>query len=147
MQTQNYVASITVNATPKKVFETINNVTAWWTENLLGSCQQVGDEFTVRFDDIHTSTQKLIEVVPDAKVVWLVTDSTLNFVAQKHEWTGTTVSFNIVGQGSQTEINFTHVGLVPSLQCYSGCTKGWDYYIKGSLYKLLTDGQATPGKK
>ncbi len=147
MEAQDYNISITVDAAPNKVFETINNVTTWWTENLEGNSHKLGDIFTVRFEDIHISTQKLIELIPYKKVIWLVTDSTINFVAQKHEWTNTTVSFDLLKQGSQTQVNFTHVGLQPGLQCYSGCTKGWDYYIKGSLYKLLTDGLGTPGKK
>jgi len=86
-----------------------------------------------------------VEVVPDKKVVWLVTESNLNFVENKHEWTNTTVSFEIQEQGDQTQVNFTHFGLVPTVQCYGGCSKGWDYFIKGSLYKLLTDGKGTPG--
>ncbi len=147
MEAQDYNISITVNAAPNKVFETINNVTTWWTENLEGASQKLSDEFTVRFHDIHITTQKLVEAVPDKKVVWLVTESNLNFVENKHEWTNTTISFDIEELHGQTQVHFTHFGLVPTVQCYAGCTKGWDYYIKGSLYKLLTDGQGTPGKK
>ncbi len=32
------------------------------------------------------------------------------------------------------------------VECYTSCTKGWDYYIKDSLFKLLTDGKETPVK-
>ena len=145
MERQDYHVSFTVNAKPHEVFNTINNVTTWWTENLDGASQKLGDEFTVRFDDIHVTTQKLVEVVPDKKVVWLVTESNLNFVENKHEWTNTTISFEIQEQGDQTQVNFTHFGLVPTVQCFGGCSKGWDYFIKGSLYKLLTDGKGTPG--
>ncbi|MBC7451096.1 MAG: SRPBCC domain-containing protein, partial [Cytophagales bacterium] len=97
------------------------------------------------FGDIHVSTQKLIEVIPDKKVVWLVTDSNLNFIKEKDEWTNTTVHFEISKQDTNTQINFTHVGLVPEVECYTDCTKGWDYFIKGSLFKLLTEGKGTPG--
>lgn len=141
---QDYNASITVNATVHEAFECINSVTKWWTENLEGSSQKLNDEFTVHFDDIHVSKQKLVEVIPDKKVVWLVTDSKLNFVEDKHEWTNTKISFEISNQDNKTQINFTHFGLVPNVQCYEGCVKGWDYFIKGSLFKLLTEGKGTP---
>ena len=75
MKTQDYTVSITVNATVHQAFESINNVTKWWTENLEGHSKKLNDVFTVRFGDVHMSTQKLVEVVPDKRVVWLVTDS------------------------------------------------------------------------
>jgi len=145
METQDYTASITVNAPAQEAFYTINNVTTWWTEDLAGGSHNLGDEFTVRFEDIHVTTQKLIEVTPYTKVVWLVTNSKLNFVEDKHEWTNTTISFDIAEHDGQATIHFTHHGLQPTLQCYNGCSKGWDYFIKGSLFKLLTEGKGTPG--
>ncbi|QDK78738.1 SRPBCC domain-containing protein [Spirosoma sp. KCTC 42546] len=145
MNEQDYTASLTLNATPHDVFEHINNVTAWWTDDLEGHSHQLNDEFTVRFDDIHVSTQKVVELIPDQKVTWLVTDSKLTFVEQQHEWTNTTISFELSTLDNKTHLQFTHFGLVPSVQCYTGCTKGWDYYVKGSLCSLLTEGKGTPG--
>lgn len=147
MKKQNYSVSITVNATAPEAFNGINSVSKWWTEYLEGSSQKLNDEFTVRFDDVHVSKQKLIEVIPNKKVVWLVTDSKLNFVENKHEWTNTKISFEIFNQGNKTKIIFTHFGLVPNIECYGGCTKAWDQYIKGSLFKLLTEGKGTPELK
>ncbi|MBC7888717.1 MAG: SRPBCC domain-containing protein [Ferruginibacter sp.] len=145
MNKQDYTVSITVNATAQKAFESINNVSKWWTENLEGSSQKLDDEFTVRFDDVHVSKQKLVEIIPDKKVVWLVTDSKLNFIEDEKEWTNTKISFEIMNQDNKTQINFTHFGLVPEVECYKDCSKGWDYYIKGSLFKLLNEGKGTPG--
>jgi len=147
MKTQDYTASITVNATAHEAFKSINSVSKWWTENLEGSSQKQGDEFTVRFDDAHVSTQKLVEVIPDKKIVWLVTDSKLNFVKDKHEWTNTKISFEIAEKGGITQINFSHIGLVPGIECYNGCTNAWSQYIKGSLFKLLTEGKGMPELK
>jgi hypothetical protein len=146
MKQQDYNKSITVDATAHEAFKTINSVTEWWTENLNGNSQKTGDEFTVQFGDVHKTKQKLIEVVPDKKVVWLVTDCNLNFVKDKQEWKNTTISFEISNHDNKTEIHFTHVGLVPEIECYNSCTKGWDYYIK-SLFNLLTEGKGTPGSK
>src|SRR4030088_2308181 len=95
MKKQDYNVIITVNATPQEAFKSINSVSKWWTENVEGSSQKLNDEFTVRFDDVHVSKQKLVEVIPGKKVVWLVTDSKLNFVEDKHEWTNTKISFEI----------------------------------------------------
>jgi hypothetical protein len=141
---QDYTVSITVNATPKAAFNAINSVTKWWTDNLEGSSQKLNDEFTVRFGDVHVSTQKLVEVVLDKKVVWLITDSRLNFVADKHEWTNTKIVFDIAPQGKQTRITFTHRGLTPQFQCYGGCSGAWGDYIEGSLYKLITKEKGAP---
>lgn len=145
MKEQDYTESIIVNATPQEAFKSINSVTKWWTENLEGRSQKLNDEFTVRFGDVHVSTQKLVEVIPDKKVVWLVTDSKLNFIKDKQEWTGTKICFELSNHDNKTQINFTHTGLIPDVECYDMCVKGWDQYIKGSLFKLLTDGKGTPG--
>jgi len=145
MNKQDYTASIAVNATPQEVFKKINSVTKWWTEDLNGSSQQLNDEFTVRFGDVHVSKQKLVEVIPDKKVVWLVTGSKLNFIEDESEWTGTKISFELSNDGGKTQIHFTHIGLVPEVECYRDCTRGWDHYIKGSLLKLLTEGKGSPG--
>ena len=143
---QHYYTSIQVDATAHEAFENINGVTKWWTENLEGSSQEPGDEFTVCFGDVHYSKQKVVEVIPDKKVVWLVTDSKLNFIKDKQEWKGTKISFEISKQDNKTQINFIHIGLVSAIECYNSCAKGWDYYI-GSLFKLLTEGKGTPGAK
>jgi len=147
MNEQNYHICFVVNATAQEAFKSINSVSKWWTENLEGSSQKLNDEFTVRFGDVHVSNQKLIELIPDKKIVWLVTDSRLNFVEDKHEWTNTKIVFEILTQNNKTQIHFTHFGLTPDVQCYEGCSRGWDFYIKESLFKLLTNGKGTPELK
>jgi len=147
MEKQNYTATIKVNATSREVFDCINSVTDWWTENLEGLSQKLNDEFSVRFGDIHYSKQKLVEVMPNKKVVWLVTDSRLNWLTNKQEWTDTKISFEIISKGSYTQLIFTHIGLVPGLECFIDCSSGWNQFIKDSLFKLLTEGKGQPELK
>ena len=147
MKKQDYNASITVDATAQEAFKCINNVTKWWTENLEGRSQELNDEFTVRFGDVHYSRQQLVEVIPDEKVVWLVTDSNLNWIKDKHEWTNTKISFEIAEKDDKIQVHFTHTGLVPEVECFDACSDAWSQYIQQSLLSLITTGKGQPSLK
>ena len=144
---KDFSTTIVVNATPKQAFESINNVTKWWTENLKGSSHKLNDEFTVQFWDVHKSTQKLVEVIPDKKVVWLVTDANLSFTKNKGEWIGTKISFEISEKDNKTQVRFTHQGLVPEIECFGDCSNAWTEYIQGSLLSLINTGKGKPTPK
>jgi hypothetical protein len=144
VKNQDYSITISANITARDAFNRINSVSKWWTENLEGHSQKLNDEFTVRFGDIHYSKQRLIEVIPDKKVVWLVTDSNLSWLENKHEWTNTKISFDITNKDNKTQIEFTHLGLVPGIECFIDCSNGWNQYINQSLLSLLTTGKGQP---
>ena len=147
MEERDYTINLTVDATPQEVFKSINKVSKWWTENIEGSSAKLNDEFTVRFGDVHVSSQKLIKFIPDKKVVWLVTYSKLNFVEKKNEWTDTKISFEISKQDDKTQLRFTHIGLVPEYECYDACSNGWRQYIQQSLLSFINTGKGQPSTK
>jgi Activator of Hsp90 ATPase homolog 1-like protein len=144
MTVTDYTTTILVDQTPKEVFNAINNVRGWWQGEIEGSTDKLNDEFTYRMEEFHFSKQKLIEVIPDKKVVWLVTESRLNFIKKKSEWTGTKISFEISKEQNKTQVHFTHMGLVPEIECYGGCSSAWSQLIEQSLFSLITTGK---GKK
>jgi hypothetical protein len=147
MKSQNYTTAFTVDQTPKEAFDAINNVRGWWSGNIEGSTDKLGDEWTYRYEDVHYSKQRITELVPRKKVGWLVLDSSLNFVEDKDEWNGTSITFEISKRGDKTEVRFTHVGLVPAYECYGACSNAWGSYINGSLRKLIAKGKGQPNKK
>ena len=147
MNNQNYATTFTVDQTPKEAFAAINNVRGWWSGNIEGSTDKLGDEWTYRYEDVHYSKQRITELIPGKKVVWLVLDSSLNFVKDKSEWNGTKITFEIGKKGDKTEVHFSHVGLVPDYECYGACSSAWGSYINGSLRRLITKGKGHPNKK
>lgn len=144
MEQHDFTATFLVDQSPKETFEAINNVRGWWSAKVKGGTHLLNDEFIYRYPKMHYSKQKLIEVIPDKKVVWLVTDSELTFVKHKNEWTNTRISFEVSKQGTKTEIRFTHQGLVPKVECYGDCSNGWNHYLRESLIPLITTGKGQP---
>ncbi|KAB2857117.1 MAG: SRPBCC domain-containing protein [Anaerolineae bacterium] len=147
MGSQHYTALFAVDQSPEEVFAAVNNVRGWWSETIEGRTDQLGAEFIFHGQDLHHSTQKITEFVPGEKVVWNVVDSQINFVSDKAEWTGTDIVFEIAMQGNQTELRFRHVGLIPAIECYEACSNAWGFYIKQSLFQLITKGQGQPIRK
>ncbi len=137
-----FTVAIELEKSSRGVFKTItNDVAKWWGGNdFEGSSTKLNDEFVIEHPGAHYSKQRLIEVVPDKKVVWLVTESHLNWLENKEEWTNTKMIFEITFQGDITVLKFTHEGLVPELECYERCAQGWGMVIKEWLYNFVTNG-------
>ncbi len=136
----NYSATIEVAKSAQDVFNYINDVSKWWSKDFEGSSSKLNDEFVICHPGAHYSKQKLIEVIPGKKVVWLVTDSELDWLEKdKHEWTNTRMIFEITANEDKTVLHFTHEGLVPEKECYARCEQGWNMVIKDRLFNFITD--------
>ena len=141
MSTSNFTTVILVDESPAEVFNAINNVRGWWQGEIEGGTDKPDGEFDYRMKEHHYSRQKLVESIPNEKIVWLVTDSELNSFEDKSEWTGTKIIFEISPVNNKTQVCFTHVGLVPAFQCYGACSGAWEQLIQKSLFSLITTGK------
>jgi uncharacterized protein YndB with AHSA1/START domain len=146
MTTQDFDSSFTVPQSPEEVFAAVTNPKKWWTGDIEGTADNVGEEFTYRYGDFHYSKQRVTELVPGQKVVWQVVDSKLPGNEDPQEWTGTKITFEITQSQGQTELQFSHHGLVPEFECFESCSSAWGFYINGSLKRFITTGEgpATP---
>jgi len=147
MTTSDFNTTFSVDQTPNEVFNAVNNVRGWWSENIEGDTEKLNDEFTYHASNLHRCTMKLIEVIPGKKVVWLVLDNYFSFTEDKTEWIGTKVEFDISEKEGKTKLHFTHRGLVPANECYDICFDAWSGYIKGSLKNLITTGKGRPNPR
>lgn len=144
MKRQGFATSFRTDKTPEYVFDAINDVRGWWSGEIDGRTDLPGAQFTYRYKDLHRSTQKIAEFVPGKRIVWHVIDSSINFVADKTEWNGTDIVFEINKKGKETEVRFTHVGIGPSVECYEACSRAWSFYITDSLQRLISTGKGSP---
>lgn len=145
MNTKSFTTTLLVNQTPEEVFKAVLNVRGWWSgyysEEFKGGTEKLNDEFSFRAGgDVHYSKQKLVEVIPNKKIVWLVTESKLSFLEKTDEWTGTRVIFDISKKGNKTQLTFTHEGLTPEIECYNACAPAWTQYVENKLLPLITKG-------
>jgi hypothetical protein len=140
MAAEGFATSFLVEQDADAVFQAITNVPGWWTGEVNGRSAAVGDEFTYRYQDLHYSKQQLTEVVPGTRVAWRVQDAHLTFAADPAEWVGTDITFDIVPVDHGTEVRFAHRGLVSDLSCYDNCSSGWEFFINGSLRRLIATG-------
>jgi hypothetical protein len=141
---ESVTVAIEVAKSPQDIFKCITgDVAKWWGgKDLSGSHAKLHDEFIVNHPGAHYSKQKLIEVIPDKRIVWLVTESKLDWLEKDmSEWTGTKMIFEITAKGDVTLLNFVHNGLVPHKECYDKCSGGWNMIIKDYLFNYLTNGK------
>jgi len=141
MSGQNFTTSFTVEQSPAEVFHAINNVRGWWTGDIEGGTDEVGDEFSYRYPGVHYSQQKIAELVAGEKVAWHVIDSRLDDFENPSEWTGTDITFDIASTPNGTEVRFSHLGLVPEIECFDNCSNAWGFLVNTSLKNLITTGE------
>jgi hypothetical protein len=147
MTSPDFTTIILVDQTPNEVFNAINNVRGWWSEEIEGSTNKLNDEFTYHYGDVHRCKMKLKEVVPGKRVVWLVMDNYFKFTKDNSEWKGNKIIFEITEQDNKTQLRFTQLGLVPEYECYTICQGAWTTYIQKSLRNLITTGKGQPNPK
>ncbi len=147
MTTTDFTTTILVDQTPKEAFDAVNNVRGWWSEEIEGGTNKLNDVFNYHYEEAHRCKMKLIEVIPDKKVVWHVLENYFAFTNDKTEWTGTKIIFDISAQDNKTQVRMTHQGLVPEYECFDICRDSWTNYIQNSLRSLISTGKGKPNGK
>ena len=137
-KTVNYTVEIEIVRSLNDVFAHLIDLSKWWPEEYEGEDISLNTAFIFRTGDGHYSKNKVIELVPNKKVVWLVTESirkTDNF-----DWTGTKMIFELLPNGNKTLLQFTYDGVILENE-YDRLVQICDMVIKENLYKFLMNGK------
>ncbi|MCE3225454.1 MAG: ATPase [Bacteroidetes bacterium] len=141
MKKDNFSYSFNTSKSPEEVYKLLLDIEQWWTglyeETIKGKSKKINDEYTFEAGGgAHYSKQKLVELIPGKKIVWLVTDSNLSFLNSPSEWNNTKLCFDISIENNKTVVVFTHEGLVPKIECYNECSGAWTNYLDNLKKKL-----------
>ena len=147
MNNNSFHSTILVNKSPAQVFDDIKNFQGWWSEEIDGNTDKLNEPFFYHYKDIHLCKIKLVEMIPEKRLVYQVIENEFNFVKDITEWVDTRLIFDISTEGGQTKIKFIHDGLVPEYECYQVCNDAWSSYIGKSLKNLIETGKGNPNPK
>src|SRR5689334_6143861 len=121
MNNKDFTTAILVDKSQMEVFNAINNVRGWWSQDIEGNTQKLNDEFIYHYREVHYCKIKIEESVPGKKVVWHVVKNYFNFIKDTAEWKDTRINFEITEKDGKTQLTFTHIGLVPEYECFEIC--------------------------
>ncbi len=147
MNNQDFTTTILVDQTPNEAFNAIKKFKTWWSEDIEGETDKLDETFFYHYKDVHLSKIKLIEMIPNKKLVYQVMANEFSFTKDKSEWVDTKLVFDISTEGRQTKVKFTHEGLVPEYECYNVCHDAWTGFIQNSLKNLIVTGKGQPNPK
>jgi len=141
MEKQNFTSSISAKISANEAIKRISNVSGWWGVTVSGNSEKQNDQFTVKMTGDSFFNFTVTELTPGKRIVWLVTDCYMPWYSDKKEWTNTRLIFDLSEHNGVTDLNFTHEGLTPDVECYKDCEPGWTHWIKTSLFFYFTTGK------
>lgn len=135
MTDRSFTTGFSVDQAPEDVFNSITGL-RWWPD-IEGTADRVGAKFTHHFMKQHRCDLEVKELIPGERIVWHVLHNYFSFDEANTEWNGTDILFEIGRKENRTHVKFTHVGLVPELECYEPSSNAWRGLIEDDLKSLI----------
>jgi len=134
-----YTVEIVLAKSAEDVFNHVVCLSKWWPEDFEGESLTLNSEFVLTTGDAHYSKNKVVEFVPDKKLVWLTTESIRK--TDGFDWTGTKMMFELTPQGDNTLLQFTYDGVVLEDET-DRLVMICDMTIKDMFYNYIVNGKA-----
>lgn len=134
--TESFHTEIPISISPSDALRKISEIDQWWGVGFEGRASEPGDQFVIKMGPEAWFNYTITEKQPD-KIVWHVNDCYMPWYADKTEWKGHDMVFEIKGN----TLHFTHEGLVAGIACFKDCVPGWTHWITRSLRSYFETGK------
>ena len=114
---------------------TQNGLAGWWTSNVRGEGNKVGNIIEFRFG-AGGFDMKVVDLKEPTRVMWEV-------IAGPEEWIGTTIQFELKQDGEYTIVLFKHLNWKEPIEFMHHCSTKWAIFLM-SLKSLLESGHGNP---
>jgi hypothetical protein len=118
-----------------KALATIDGLAGWWTSTTKGD-SKVGGQIHFQFGDRGFFDTKVLELIPNERVLWQVVDGPA-------EWVGTKIGFDLKQEGEQATVLFKHQGWKEPVEFMHHCSTKWAIFLM-SLKSFVETGKGTP---
>ncbi len=146
---RSYQCTVAISSPARKVYEALTTpqgLQGWWT----ATCEvatDLGAESTFHFGQT-CNIMRIERLVPGSEVRWRCVHQYHHApgeLTHPDEWINTLLVFRLFAPTlASTLLDFEHVGLMPGLDCYEICERGWDHFLKHSLKNYVEIGQGDP---
>jgi len=141
MAKNDFNSSVSAKISADEAIKKISSVPEWWGITFGGRAAKQNDAFTIKMGGDSFFDIIVAELIPGKRVVWLVTDCNMPWYTDKKEWANTKMIFDLSENNGVTDLNFSHEGLTPDVECYNDCAPGWTHWIQTSLLSYFTTGK------
>jgi hypothetical protein len=114
---------------------TIEGLKNWWTTQTSGA-SEVGGVIEFRFGTRGGMDMKVLELLPEKRVLWEVVDG-------PEDWIGTKIAFHLKQAGEFAAISFKHEGWKEPVEFMHHCSTKWATFLM-SLKALVETGKGAP---
>jgi uncharacterized protein YndB with AHSA1/START domain len=130
-----------IKAEPDKVYKAITTTVGlrgWWTVEAKAD-EKVGGIAEFTFGKRYHNEMRITDLEMNKKVEW-------ECIVGDKEWVGTTFSFEIEEQKSNTILRFFHSNWKEETDFFASCNYHWGYYLR-SIKLYCETGEGTPFKE
>jgi uncharacterized protein YndB with AHSA1/START domain len=132
-------AQIEIGASPIEVrrwLESPEGIAGWWSDSVAGAAAAEGDRFEVRFPTTDVVFQLAVTDASPERIEWRIAEN-------PPWWKGTTIRFDLVGEGEGTRLLFSHRDFDPDNPVIPVITPAWMQFLF-NLKAVAESGEANP---
>jgi hypothetical protein len=128
-----------ISATPAEVrrwLDSPQGIAGWWSDRIQGAAAGKGDRFEVRFPTTEVVFQLEVTEASPERIEWHIAEN-------PPWWKGTTIRFDLAGEGNGTRLLFSHRDFDPANPIIPVITPAWMQFLY-NLQSVAESGQPHP---